>query len=58
VWSLINESVLPEDMVLAYMWIHIASAQRNESGQNNKDSAEERMTREQIAEAQRMSLSD
>ena len=42
-------------MVLAYMWWHLAAAQGNEAGQNNKDSAEEMMTREQIAEVQRVS---
>jgi hypothetical protein len=41
-------------MVLAYMWWHLAAVQGNEAGQNNKDSAEELMTREQIAEAQRL----
>jgi hypothetical protein len=42
-------------MVLAYMWWHLAAAQGNEAGQNKKDSAEEMMTPEEIAEAQRLS---
>ena len=46
---------VPEDMVLAYMWSNLAAAQGNESAQRNKDLLEERMTREQIAEAQRLS---
>jgi TPR repeat protein len=46
---------VPEDIVLAYMWFNIAAAQGNESARNNKDIAEQQMTREQISEAQRMS---
>ena len=46
---------VPEDHVLAYMWFNLAAAQGNEIAQENKDIIEERMTREQIAEAQRLS---
>ena len=46
---------VPEDKVLAYMWYKLAAAQGNEIAQDNKDIIEERMTREQIAEAQRLS---
>jgi len=46
---------VPEDYVLAYMWANLAAAQGNEIAQDNKDIIEERMTREQIAEAQRLS---
>ena len=46
---------VPEDIVLAYMWWNLAAAQGVEVAQENKDIAESRMTREQIAEAQRMS---
>ena len=46
---------VPEDDVLAYMWFNLAAAQRDENAQNDKDIAEQRMTREQIAEAQRLS---
>ena len=41
-------------MVLAYMWWNLAEAQGHEAAQGNKDIAESRMTREQIAEAQRL----
>ena len=37
------------------MWYNRAAAQGNERAQRNKDRAESRMTREQIAEAQRLS---
>jgi hypothetical protein len=46
---------VPEDIVLAYMWYNLAAAQGNETAQSNKDRTERRMTREQIAEGQRMS---
>ncbi len=49
---------VPEDNVLAYMWYNLAAAQGGEAverAQSNKDTLEERMTREQIAEAQRLS---
>ena len=46
---------VPEDDVLAYMWYNLAAAQGNENAPGNKDIIEERMTREQIAEAQRLS---
>jgi TPR repeat protein len=46
---------VPEDYVLAYMWWNLAAAQGHEGAQSNKDILEERMTREQIAEAQRLS---
>ena len=50
-----NGEVVPEDYVLSYMWFNLAAAQGNESAQSNKDSLEQGMTREQIAEAQRLS---
>ena len=50
-----NGDGVPRDNVLAYMWWNLAAAQGHESAQNNKDIAESRMTREQIAEAQRLS---
>ncbi len=37
------------------MWYNLAAAQGNEIAQENKDIIEQRMTREQIAEAQRLS---
>ena len=50
-----NGEGVPEDDVLAYMWFNVAAAQGYEGAQGNKDLLEERMTREQIAEAQRLS---
>ena len=44
-----------EDNVLAYMWYNLAQAQGLGPAGYNKDFIEERMTREQIAEAQRLS---
>jgi TPR repeat protein len=42
---------VPEDDVLAYMWYNLAAAQAAFGGAEGKDRLEERMTREQIAEA-------
>jgi len=50
-----NGEDMPQDDVLAYMWLNLASAQGNENAQSNKDIAEQQMTREQIAEGQRLS---
>jgi alpha-tubulin suppressor-like RCC1 family protein len=50
-----NDEGVPEDMVLAYMWWNLAAAQGSENAQDNKDIIEQGMTREQIAEAQRLS---
>jgi hypothetical protein len=50
-----NGEGVPEDDVLAYMWWNLAAAQGDEDAQENKDILESRMTREQIAEAQRLS---
>jgi len=46
---------VPEDFVLAYMWLNLGAAQGHENGQELKDILEQQMTREQIAEAQRLS---
>jgi TPR repeat protein len=46
---------VPEDDVLAYMWYNLAAAQGLEAAQSGKDFLEQQMTREQIAEAQRLS---
>ena len=46
---------VPEDDVLAYMWWNLAAAQGNATAGEGKDILERRMTREQIAEAQRLS---
>jgi TPR repeat protein len=50
-----NGDGVPRDNVLAYMWWNLAAAQGNEDAQGNKDIAEQQMTREHIAEAQRLS---
>ena len=47
--------VIPEEFVLAYMWWTLSAAQGNENAQENKIIIEKLMTREQIAEAQRLS---
>ena len=46
---------VPEDIVLAHMFYNLAEAQGQENAQVNKGVIEQRMTREQIAEAQRLS---
>ena len=46
---------IPNDDVLAYMWWNLAAGQGHEGAQSNKDILEQRMTRAQIAEAQRLS---
>ncbi|MDH4409681.1 MAG: hypothetical protein QE273_08695 [Verrucomicrobiales bacterium] len=58
-WSLgvcyaLGEGV-PEDVVTAYMWFNLSSAQGDEDSKLRKDELTERMTREQIAEGQKMS---
>jgi TPR repeat protein len=44
-----------EDDVLAYMWWNLAAAQGHEAAKENKGIVSKRMTREQIAEAQKLS---
>jgi TPR repeat protein len=46
---------VPEDLVLAYMWSNLASAQGHPIAANHKATYSQWMTREQIAEAQRLS---
>ena len=46
---------VPEDFVLAYMWWNLSAVQGNDISQSNKEVFEQRMTREQIAEAERLS---
>ena len=50
-----NGDGVPEDDVFAYMWFNLSAAQGNVSAQSNKEIVEQRMTRDQIAEAQRLS---
>ena len=53
--SYANGEGVPEDHVLAYIWSNLAAAQGAEFAQENKDLWEQQMTREQIAEGQRLS---
>ena len=46
---------VPEDLVSAHMWYTLAARQGNETARRNRDIVEQRMTREQIAEAQGLS---
>ena len=46
---------VPRDYLLAYMWYNLAAAQGNVIAGRDRDDLEERLTREQIVEAQRMS---
>ncbi len=41
--------------MLAYMWFNLAAAQGDQAAPRDKDILEQQMTREQIAEAQRLS---
>ena len=45
---------VPPDYVQAHMWLNLASLQGNEKANKNRDIAAEKMSSEQIAEAQRM----
>lgn len=46
---------LPKDLVTAYMWLNLAASRDYESVSKVRDSLESQMTREQIAEAQKLS---
>ena len=46
---------VPRDYLLAYMWHNLAAAQGDRLSRRGRDDLEERLTTEQIAEAQRMS---
>ena len=46
---------VPEDFVEAYMWWNLAAAQGQEAAKENKGMISKRMTKEQIAEAQKLS---
>jgi TPR repeat protein len=45
---------LPQDYVLAHMWANLAASTGNETARENRDNIADRMTPEQIAEAQRL----
>ena len=44
-----------QNLAYAYMWLGLSAAQGNEGAAFNKDMLEQRMTGEQIAEAERLS---
>jgi TPR repeat protein len=46
---------VPEDYVESYMWLNLAAAQGTEEAKQNKEIISEKMTKEQIAEAQKQS---
>jgi uncharacterized protein len=50
-----NGQGVPEDNVLAYMWFNLAAAQGDEDAKKGKGMISENMTKEQIAEAQKLS---
>jgi TPR repeat protein len=45
---------VPQDYVLSYMWDNLAAAQNEKGARLSRDSLASKMTREQIAEAQRL----
>jgi TPR repeat protein len=50
-----NGASVPEDFVEAYMWWNLAAAQGDEEAKQNKGILSKQMTKEQIAEAQKLS---
>ena len=46
---------VPRDLVVAYMWRNLAAAQGNEITRQAREALDRDMTREQIAEAQKLS---
>ena len=52
---MVGRDGVPEDVVLGHMWYNLAAAQGVESARWGKINAEREMTRDQIAEAQRLS---
>jgi len=49
-----NGQGVAQDYVYAHMWFNLSAARGNTKALNNRDITEKRMTREQIAEAQRL----
>ena len=49
-----NGQGVTQDYVQAHMWFNLAAAQGDEIPRKNRDAVAERMTSEQIAEAQRL----
>ena len=50
-----NGTGVPQDDVLAYAWLNLATAQGNELASENQDKLRTRMTANQIARAQELS---
>ena len=46
---------VPEDYILAYMWWNLSAAQGTERAKKSKGIISKEMTKEQIAEAQKLS---
>jgi len=46
--------IVPEDYVLAHKWFNLAAARGHTDSSNNLDVIKQRMTRNQIAEAQKL----
>jgi TPR repeat protein len=51
-----NGQGVPPDYVMAYMWYNLAAAQGDEGAITLRSVLEKKMTPEQIAEAQRLSI--
>jgi TPR repeat protein len=51
-----NGAGVPSDLIFAYMWWSLAASKGNEGARTNSNVIAERMTREQISEAQRRAL--
>jgi uncharacterized protein len=50
-----NGESVQKSVILAYVWFNLAVAQGDEKAANSRDSLAAKMTREQIAEAQKLS---
>ena len=50
-----NGDGVPEDDITAYMWFNLASAQGLDTAKISKDIIAKRMTKEQVAEGQKLS---
>lgn len=46
---------VPEDILMAYMWFNLSAARGVENAKTSKEIIEKKMTRQQIAEGQRLS---
>ena len=50
----IRDRGVPQDYVLAHLWFNLAAAQGDANAVDNRDIAASKMTRDQLAEAQRL----